>query len=324
MKLAIGKQHIPLLATMVVFVLLYATASMMYDSFFSLRATTNLLADNAFLGIVAIGMTFVILSGGIDLSVGSVLAFSTILIATLIGEYNVHPLTAMAAALVVGSAFGMLMGFLIHRYKLPAFLVTLGGMFFARGMAFVIRMESLDISHPFYDLVLDDVRIGLPAKAQLPATALIFLLVLAAAIYLAHLTRFGRNVYAVGGSEYSAMVMGLPVAWTKVLVYTMSGFCSALGGVVFTFYTGSGNPSATVGLELDAIASVVIGGTLLSGGKGYVAGTLLGILIYGTIRSALVFDGRLPASWLRISIGVLLLVFILLQRFLSRETETSK
>jgi len=134
------------------------------------------------------------------------------------------------------------------------------------------------------------------------------------AVYLAHFTRFGRNTYAIGGSESSAVLMGLPVARTKMLVYAFSGFCSALGGVVFTFYMLSGYGLHAVGLELDAIAAVVIGGTLLTGGSGYVIGTFFGVLIQGVIQTIITFEGTLSSWWTKMVIGLLLFLFILLQR----------
>ena len=149
---------------------------------------------------------------------------------------------------------------------------------------------------------------------EIPSTALVFLITLAMAVGLAHFTRFGRNIYAIGGNEQSAILMGLPVARTRIGVYALSGFCSALAGVVYTLYTSSGNPTAATGLELDAIAAVVIGGTLLSGGVGYVAGTLIGVLIFGIIQTAITFQGTLSSWWTKIAVGVLLLFFILSQR----------
>jgi ribose/xylose/arabinose/galactoside ABC-type transport system permease subunit len=305
--------NIPLLATAAVLMILFGTASALYDGFFSLRVIANLFADNAVLGIAAVGMTFVILSGGIDLSIGSAIAFTTVLVATLISNRHWHPVPAMLLALAVGSAFGLAQGFLIQRFELPAFLVTLGGMFFARGMAFVVNTESVGITHPFYDAVLN-VRLSVGGRAALPATALIFLVAFAVAVFVAHFTTHGRNTFALGGNPDSARLMGLPVARTQIAVYAVNGFCSALAGIVATFYTGSGNPAMGSGLELDAIAAVVIGGTLLTGGVGSIEGTLLGVLIFGTIQSALVFDGRLNSWWLRIAIGLLLLLFILLQK----------
>jgi len=311
-------RFVPLLATTVVLIALFAFASSQYPGFASMRVVANLFHDNAFLGITAVGMTFVILSGGIDLSVGGVLAFTTILIATLVGQ-GWHPVPAIGLALLIGTIFGAVMGTLIHRYELPPFLVTLGGMFFARGMAFVINAESVGISHEFYDRVLDfGVKVG--PKAWLTALAILWITVVLVAVFVAHWTTFGRNVYAVGGNEQSALLMGLPVGMTRVGVYALNGLCSALAGTVATFYTSSGNSANGAALELDAIASVVIGGTLLAGGRGFVAGTLVGVLIFGTIQTAINFDGRLNSWWMRIAIGVLLLGFILLQRLLSRLT----
>jgi simple sugar transport system permease protein len=317
MKLPITRKHIPLLATAVVLAFLFGTASVLYDGFFSLRVVTNLFYDNAFLGITALGMTFVILSGGIDLSVGAVIGFTTIFVGTMIADYDMAPPLAWLLAIFLGTAMGMVMGLLIQAYDMPPFLVTLGGMFFARGMAFVVNMESVAIAHPTYDRIL---AFGVPLArgVVIPAITFVFLAVFLLTLYLAHYSRFGRVVYAIGGSEQSAVLMGLPTARTKVLVYTFNGLCSALAGIVMTMYMGSGNPIIGVGMELDAIACVVIGGTLLTGGVGYVAGTVLGVLIFGTIQSALNFDGRLNSWWLRIAIGLLLLAFILLQKVLSR------
>lgn len=316
MKDLLRSPHLPLAATTLVLVALFGAASFMYPGFFTMRVVANLFGDNAFLGIAAVGMTFVILSGGIDLSVGSVLAFTTIFVATMI-DAGFHPLLAILPALLTGTLLGAFMGTLIARYDLPAFLVTLGGMFFARGLAYIVSTDSIGIRHPIYRAV-QDFGIPLTGRAVLPATGLIFILMVMAGFILLHFSRFGRNVYAVGGSESSARLMGLPVTLTKVGVYTFSGFCAALAGVTTTFYMGSGNPALGFGFELDAIAAVVIGGTLLTGGVGTVLGTLAGVLIFGTIQTALVFDGRLSSWWLRIAIGVLLLGFILFQRILSK------
>ena len=312
-----NRKLLPLLMTAGVLVALFVAASCMYEGFGSARVIANLFSDNAVLGVVAIGMTFVILSGGIDLSVGSVVACTTVVIATLVGRHHWHPLAAIAVALVLGTGFGWLQGGLIQRYELPAFLVTLGGMFLARGLAFVVSMESAGIRHGFYTAA-QEFSLPLGGKAALSSAAMLFLALFILGLFVAHLTVFGRNIYALGGSADSARLMGLPVARTRPAVYAVSGFCSALAGVAATLYTGSGNPAMGVGLELDAIAAVVIGGTLLTGGVGYLAGTLLGVLIFGTIQSALIFDGRLNSWWLRIAIGTLLLAFILLQRFLTR------
>jgi len=317
LKKLLRSGHLPLFATVLVLVMLFGTASFLYEGFFSARVLVNLFGDNAFLGIAAVGMTFVILSDGIDLSVGSVLAFTTTFVAFMVQKHHLHPGIAIVLALAIGSIFGGIMGLFIHRYELPPFLVTLGGMFFARGMAFVVSKESLGIDHPLYQRVADFI-IPVQGGAGFSAIALVFLFVFLLGVVLAHWTRFGRTIYAIGGSESSARMMGLPVGASKIMVYALNGFCSALAGVAATFYMGSGNPAFGSGFELDVIASVVIGGTLLTGGVGTIAGTLAGVLIFGTIQSALTFDGRLNSWWLRIAIGLLLLLFILFQRFLTR------
>jgi simple sugar transport system permease protein len=312
----IRRENLPMLVTAFVLLALFGVFSIFFTNFLSLRVVVNLFINNAHVGVIAVGMTFVILSGGIDLSVGSVLAFTTIFIATLVEHRHLHPILAIAIALVVGTLFGAAMGAMIQVYKLPPFLVTLAGMFLARGMAFVVSSSELAIRHPFYDTLGD---FGIPVgKATLRSAACIFIITLIFAVIVARRTKFGRNVYAIGGNENSAFMMGLPVAATKIAIYAISGFCAALGGVVFTLQARSGNPLNGMGLELDAIAAVVIGGTLLTGGVGHIEGTLLGVLIYGTILTAPDYLSGFDSSWQRIAIGGLLLAFIILQRFLSR------
>jgi simple sugar transport system permease protein len=334
MKLRLDARYIPLLASAAVLAVLYAVGLAAFHDrgFGSLSVLTDLFRDeNAVLGIAAIGTTLVIISGGIDLSVGSVVAFTSILIATLcfdpqldprvVGNvsqvlpHGLHPLAAIAIALAAGTLFGAGMGCLIHFFKLPPFLVTLGGMFFARGMAFMIKSESLSIKHPFYAVTVQDtLRFPLTPDVDVPLSTICLLVLLAGGMYLAHFRKFGRNIYAVGGDEKSAVLMGLPVARTKVLVYTLAGLCSAAAGVVYTFSVQKGDPlNAGMGLELDAIAATVIGGTLLSGGVGYLAGTLMGVLIFGLIQTLITNKGTLSSWWTSIAIGTLVLVFILLQ-----------
>lgn len=307
-------KHIPLAATAFVLVALYTAGCIHYHNFSSLRVFVNLFGDNAILGVAAVGATFVILSGGIDLSVGSVIAFTGIFIATLI-HAGVSPFVAMAMALVLGTIYGACVGGLIHYLDLPPFLVTLAGMFFARGMSFVVHEQSLGIKHSFYtETLTSHLAIPLARPVSFPFTATCFILVALAGSYLALYTRFGRNCYAIGSSEQSARLMGVPVGRSKVQIYAFAGFCSALGGCVSTFYMSSGNPASFVGLELEAIAAVVIGGTLLTGGVGYVSGTVMGVLILGLIQTLIAFEGTLSTWWTKIAVGLLLLAFILMQK----------
>jgi simple sugar transport system permease protein len=307
---------LPLAITVALFALLYGASAYKYDAFFSLQVFLNLFIDNAFLAITAIGMTFVILSGGIDLSVGSVIGLTTMVSAALLA-HGWSAAVVIPLVLVMGSAFGLVMGGVIQYFRIQPFIVTLAGLFIARGLCSVISIDSIPIENAFYsDLSVYLIRLAF--EASIKPGVVVALVVLAVAIYLAHFTRFGRTVYAIGGNEQSALLMGLPVARTKVLVYTFNGFCSALAGVVFTLNTPSGNVLHAQGMELDAIATVVVGGTLLTGGSGYVVGTLFGVLIYGTIQTIITFQGDLSSWWTKIVIGLLLLAFCLLQQVFVR------
>jgi len=309
-------RFLTLFATIIVFILLYVVGWLRFPAFGSSVVLANALYDNAFLGITAVGMTFVILSGGIDLSVGSVIAFIGVFIALMLRDTQVHPPVVFAMALAMGTAFGAIQGALIYYLKIPPFIVTLAGLYLARGAIFLFTTESIGISHPFYDQVYD-IAISFPDGGRLSFLAIIFLVVLLGGIFIAHYTEFGRNIYAMGGDSNAALMLGVPIARTTIGVYALSGFLAALAGVVYSLYTSSGYPLATVGVELDAIAAVVIGGTLLTGGVGYVAGTFIGILINGTIRTYISFDGSLNSWWTRILIGFLLFVFVALQKILS-------
>lgn len=312
-----NERLIPLAATLLVFLLLYGLGMVQYRNFASTLVLGNLLTDNAFLITAAIGMTFVILSGGIDLSVGSMIAFVGVGFALLVTQAGWHPLAAAGAALIFGVAFGAAMGWLIEAFDIQPFIVTLAGMFLLRGLAFGLTLESIAIQHPFIDL-LAGVRVPLPGRGGLTVGALIMLAALAGGLILAHWTRFGSNVYALGGDRTSAVLLGVPVRRTVIGIYALSGFYSSLAGILYTLYTASGYPLAAVGVELDAIAAVVIGGTLLTGGVGYLLGTLFGGLIQGVIQTLIAFDGSLNSWWTKIAVGGLLFAFIVFQRGIAR------
>jgi simple sugar transport system permease protein len=276
----------------------------------------NLFIDNSFLIVLAVGMTFVILTGGIDLSVGSVVALSTMIAAATLRD-GWPPVLAAAAVLVVGTGLGLLMGLVIHDFDIQPFIATLAGMFLARGLCYLISVESIPIrDHTFFEL--SSAQVSLPGGLYVSWSVVIALVVVAVAAWVLHRTTFGRTVYAVGGSESSALLMGLRVTRTKVGVYAISGFCSALAGLLFSIYMLSGYSLHAVGMELDAIAAVVIGGTLLTGGRGFVVGSVLGVLVLGTIQTFISYDGTLSSWWTKIAIGVLLLVFVVMQRLVTR------
>lgn len=305
--------HGPLLTTMIIFILAYFIGGQLYPAMQKPQAFFNLFINNGPLLILGIGMTFVILTGGIDLSVGGVLALTTTASAALL-QLGVSPALVIPLMLLMGTALGCMLGCIIHFFKVQPFIVTLMGLFFARGMAYIISLTSVTITDTFYkQLALTQLPIPFVPKAYLYIPSLVGPLLLLVAAYLAFFTRFGRTVYAIGNNEQSARLMGLPVGRTRITVYSFSGFCSALAGIVFSISLLAGYGQFASGIELDAIASVVMGGTLLTGGVGNVIGTLFGVLIEGTIISILQYNGTLSSWWTRIGVGVLTLIFIGIQ-----------
>ena len=246
-----------------------------------------------------------------------------VLIAVLVMWVGLHPLAAFAVALIVAAAFGAAMGAAIHYLQVPSFIVTLAGMFLARGAASVLSPDSIGIKHEFYTAISKS-YILLPGGGRLTVIGMIMLAVFAVGILLAHRTRFGSNVYALGGSESSAALMGVPVARTTVLIYMLSSTLAGLAGVVFSLYTSAGYSLSALGVELDAIAAVVIGGTLLTGGYGLVAGTFIGVMLQGLVQTYIVFDGTLSSWWTKIVIGALLFMFIVLQRLIFTASAPSR
>ena len=320
--MGIDFRRTPVLATLVVGILLYLLCAWQFPGFATVRVALDLLSENAYLGVIAIGMTFVILTGGIDLSVGAMAGLAGIFAAHLMERKHMAPAASCAIVLAMGVALGWVQGTLVARFKLAPFLVTLSGLFLCRGLALMVSLDAISVHSPTFKL-WTDFYIRLPG-GKLPLVTLVLLGVLVAGLILSKQTRFGRAVYAIGGGETSAHLMGLQVARTIIGVYVLSGFCAALGGVLYSIALGSGNPISGVGMELDVIAAVVIGGTLLSGGYGSVFGTFLGVLILGTIQTAIIFQGTLNSWWTKIFIGALLLAFILIQKLLERSSNPER
>ncbi|MBT8224166.1 MAG: sugar ABC transporter permease YjfF [Dactylosporangium sp.] len=315
-KLPAGhRRYVPVLVTFSLLVAMFTAGSIRYEGFFSGQVLLNLFIDNSFLLVVGVGMTFVILTGGIDLSVGAVLALSAMLCAWLVENHHWPPLLVIPLVLGIGLLGGLGMGAIIHYFEIQPFIVTLAGMFLARGLCYTISLSSISITNPMIT-DLAQTRIRFPGDLFVSISAVIAVVVVAGGFVVLHYTKLGRNVYAIGGSAQSAHLMGLPVGKTKMAVYAISGFCSALAGVLFTFYMLSGYSLHAVGMELDAIAAVVIGGTLLTGGSGFVLGTALAVLVLGVIQTLISFQGTLSSWWTRIVVGLLLLTFILLQRMI--------
>ena len=306
-------KRLPAPATILVFLLGYALCALQFPAIASVRVAADLLTDNAFLGIVAVGMTFVIISGGIDLSVGSVIGFTTVFLAVAIQQLGLSPFVAFAAVLGVCALFGAAMGAFILWLEMPPFIVTLAGMFLARGAAFLLSTESIPIDNPLY-AGLDDHALRLPGGGRLGLVAVLMLAVFLVGGVVLRYTRFGMGVRALGGNRNAAALMGLKAGRLTVGVYVLSSTLAGLAGIAFSLYTSSGYSLSAVGVELDSIAAVVIGGTLLSGGAGSVLGTLVGVLIQGLILTYINFDGTLSSWWAKIATGFLLFAFITFQQ----------
>lgn len=302
-------------ATLLALALLVLVGSLRHSGFLSLETLINALDDGAVLGIAALGAMVVMSSGGIDLSPGAVVALASISVASLV-QAGVPPTLAFAIAVLGGATLGALAGFLIDVLAMPAFIVTLGAMFLARGVALAMHVEALPIDVPSW---AGWSRVELPLGLDLAALAW---LALAAALALAYRhARTLRNALALGGDERTATYFGVPVRATRVRIHALGGAFAALAGVAYTLYSGKGDSTACVGLELDAIAAAVIGGTALRGGEVAVFGTVLGALLLGLLQTLLVFEGVPGAGWTRLVLGLLLLAFVALRRMLAGRTE---
>ena len=313
MRTGRGFRHLTTLIAVAILLSLIAIGAILFPNFAAPSNLANLLGDYAYVGIAAVGATLVIASGGIDLSVGSLVAFTAVITGWLI-THGWHPLAAGAMGLAAGASCGAVMGWLIQAFELPPFIVTLVGMFALRAGCFVVTGQSQGISHPFLDRVAAGYQLSLGGGVTVPFRSGLLLAVVVVGALVSRSTPFGRQVFAIGGSRRSAELMGVPVRGTLISLYGMAGLLSALAGVVFAFYKRAGDPTAASGLELSVIAAVVIGGTLLTGGVGSIFGTLVGLLILGVIRLLIDFQGNLNSAWTSISIGGLLLGFVVLQK----------
>ena len=310
------RRFIPLSATILLFVIAYIYGLAAFPSMRDPQVFFNLFRNYPFLLISAVGMTFVILTGGIDLSVSGVVALTTVASAAML-RAGWNPFLVILLMLLMGMALGGIMGSFIAFMKVQPFIATLAGMWFARGMCFFISDDAIAIKNRVWE-ILGQTKFLIPGLSDPAAKTgdfisplvIVALLVVGVAIYVAQYTRFGRTVYAVGGNEQSARLMGLPIESTKVIVYTISGFCSALAGLTLSIAVMSGHGLYAQSFELDVIASVVMGGTLLSGGTGYMFGTLFGVLVNVLIQTLIQFQGSLSSWWIRIVIGALTLIFI--------------
>ncbi len=324
-KSSIDENAYLLIITILMFVVMYGLGMIIFaDKGFAKPQTfLNLFVNNAGLIVVAVGMTVVMITGGIDISVGSVVGLSCMMLAYMMENMNVPAFAAMAIVLVYGLLFGSIQGFLVAYLRVQPFIVTLAGMFFCRGLTAVISSAMINITNATF-MKISQFKIYFPFLATLNKkgklitpfiypSVIIALIVLLVFFVVLKYTKFGRAIYAVGGNEQSALLMGLNVRNTKLKAYILNGFLATLGGILFCFNTNAGFVEQARGFEMEAIASAVIGGTLLTGGVGNVIGSLFGVLIKGTIESFITTQGTLSSWWTRIVISLLLAFFIILQ-----------
>lgn len=310
---------LPTVAAVVIFVAMIVYGETAYGRIVQYSTMSNLLINNAHLIIIAIGMTMVIISGqgGIDLSVGAVIAFSSVS-GVLLANAGWNPYLVMVLMVGFGTVFGLASGVLIQYFNVQPFIATLAMMFLGRGLASMLSTvpERLADDSPIRDVgevikIIDGPKVN---DLMITPGVIIAFVVVLVAFFVMHRTRLGRTIYAMGGSRQSAALMGLPVKRTILTIYTMSGTLSGLAAVVFTSRLGIAQNITGLGWELDAIAATVIGGTLLSGGAGFVLGSVVGALVLGIMNVLITRDGGIKPETTTIITGGILLVFVLLQR----------
>lgn len=324
----ISDTNLLLTITMVVFFAMYIGAILFQGAgFLKPQTFFNILNANAALIILSCGMSLVMITGGIDISVGGVTALVSMCCAVYLDYKGGNVAMAALIALAIGLGFGLVQGWLVAYLDIQPFIVTLAGMFFARGMTAIISKDMISITNETF-MAWAKMKLYLPFGGYLNKkgvmvypymypTVVIALVFLVLAFIMLKYTKFGRSIYAVGGNEQSALMMGLNVRRVKLKAYVLDGFLCGVGSILFCLNTLGGFVEQAKGFEMDAIASSVIGGTLLTGGVGNVFGTLFGVLIKATIEAFITFQGTLSSWWTRITIAALLCFFIVLQSVLA-------
>ena len=296
-------RRMPEFNMLVIWLLFTIILSVVEPKFMSFHNITNLLRQTSISGILAVGMTFVIISAGIDLSVGSVLAFSGMSSAMMM-ESGIHPAPAIALSILLGTLMGALSGFIIYKGKVPAFIATLGGMSVIRGIV-MLMSDANKVPVPK--------SVGNFATMQLlgvPAMVYVWLVIVVIGLVIAKYTVFGRNIYAIGSNEESARLSGIKLGINYCGIYAFSAFCASVAGILMATRLGSGTPTAGTGMEMDAVAAAVVGGASLSGAVGSVFGTVLGSLIIAMIRNGGQLMG-INSFILDITVGFLIVVAVL-------------
>lgn len=313
-----------LLITIVVFFVMYLGAMIFLgEGFLKPQTLFNILNANAALIIVSVGMSIVMITGGIDISVGGVTALVSMCCAVYLDYHSGNIWISLLIALAIGVAFGVVQGFLIAYLDIQPFIVTLAGMFFARGMTTIVHTNPFNVANEKF-MALKDTRIVVPfmgsvnklgkyVDAYIQIGVVVALLVVAVLFFVLKWTKLGRSFYAVGGNSQSALMLGINVKRTRFISYLISGLLAGVGGYVYFLYVGSGSASHASGMEMNAIASSIIGGTMLTGGVGNLIGTLFGVLSLSTIKNIVSSAGLGDAWWTNITIATMLCLFLLVQ-----------
>ena len=307
-----------------IFIGMYALAMLIWGGgFLNPQQFLDIFNNNAFLIVLSCGLTIVMVAGGIDISVGGITALVTMACVVYLEDQGGSLIGSMGLALGIGIAFGLIQGTLISYLDIQPFIVTLAGMFFAKGMTTIVSVDPRTATHEAF-VALKQFRIEIPGvgyygktgnfiPAKIELGVIIAIAIVLAVFVILKWTRFGRNLYAVGGNKQSALMLGINVKRTKFYSYLLCGVLSGIGGYIYLLHTGAGDAANANTAEMQAIAAAIIGGTLLTGGVGNVIGTLFGVLSLKTITNIVVASGLREPYWQSITTGLMLTFFILLQ-----------
>lgn len=313
-----------LVITVAVFVIMYLGAMVfLRKGFLKPQTFFNILNANAALIITSCGMSLVMITGGIDISVGGVVALVSMCCAVYLDYHGGNVFTSLLIALGIGVAFGAVQGFLVAYLDIQPFIVSLAGMFFARGMTTIVHTAPFNVENAAF-VALKGTRINIPGlgtvnklgkyvNAYVEIGVVAALLIVVILFIVLKWTRLGRNFYAVGGNRQSALMLGINVKKTRFLAHLLCGILAGIGGYVYFLHVGSGSASHASGMEMNAIASSIIGGTLLTGGVGNIAGTFVGVLSLSTIQNIVSSIGLDQAWWTGITVAAMLCIFLIIQ-----------
>ena len=310
--------------TIVVFVLMYLSAMLFIGrGFLRFQMFFNILNENAALIILSCGMSIVMITGGIDISVGKLTALICMSAAVNLDYQGGNVMTAVLLSIAIGIAFGLVQGYLVAYLDIQPFIVTLAGMFFAKGMTTIVNSTQFNVENEAF-VALKNTRVYVPGTgyvnrlgvyvpSYVEIGVIIALLTVALLFVILRWTKLGRSFYAVGGNSQSANMLGINVKRTKFLAHLLCGLLAGIGGFVYFLHVGSGAPSHATGAEMNAIASSIIGGTMLTGGVGNIIGTLFGVLSLSTIKNIVTMLGLDDAWWTNITVALMICIFLVVQ-----------